>query len=87
MDKLKELNLYDETLIYVTADHGFDEGMKSHNDAPYVFLATNDTLVMRRGERADITPTILKRFGLDLSRISPPLDGHPLIEPYQPPRW
>jgi hypothetical protein len=87
MEKLKELGLYDKTLIYVTADHGFDEGLKSHNDAPYVFLGTNDTMVMRRGERADIAPTILKRFGLDLSRIEPPLDGRPLTEPDQAPKW
>jgi hypothetical protein len=87
MQKLKELNLYDQTLIYVTADHGFDEGMKTHNDAPYVFLGTNDAKVMRRGQRADITPTILDRFGLDLNKIQPPLDGHPLTRPYQPPSW
>jgi hypothetical protein len=84
---LQELNLYDKTLIYVTADHGFDEGMKTHSDAPYVFLGTNDLMVIRRGERADITPTVLERFGLDLSKINPPLYGHPLTKPYQPPDW
>jgi len=87
MQKLKELKLYDKTLIYVTADHGFDEGMKGHSDAPYVFLVTNDPEVMCRGERADITPTILERFGLDLSKIDPPLDGHPLTKPYKAPIW
>ncbi len=87
VQKLKELNLYDKTLIYVTADHGFDEGLQSHTDAPYVFLATNDPMVIRRGQRADITPTILDRFGLDLSKIEPPLDGHPLTRPYEAPRW
>jgi len=85
--KLKELGLYDKTLIYVTADHGFDIGKKSHNDAPFVFLATNDSRVSRRGHRIDITPTILKRLGLDITQFEPPLDGHPLIEPYQPPKW
>ena len=87
MQKLVELGLYDKTLIYVTADHGFDEGLKSHNDAPYVFLGTNDSKVIRRGERADITPTVLERFGLDLNKIKPPLDGHTLTRPYQPPLW
>lgn len=87
MQKLKELNLYDKTLIYVTADHGFDEGKKSHRDAPYVFLATNDPGVMRRGERADIAPTILDRFGLDLAKINLPLDGHPLTKPHNQPLW
>lgn len=87
VQKLKELGLYDKTLIYVTADHGFDEGMKTHADAPYVFLATNDRGIVRRGTRADIAPTILERFGLDLKRTNPTLDGHPLTKPYSPPIW
>ena len=87
MKKLKELKLYDKTLIYVTADHGFDEGMRKHRDAPYVFLATNDPKVMRCGERVDITPTILGRFGVDVTTIKPPLDGHVLTEPYEAPIW
>lgn len=87
VQKLKELGLYDKTLIYVTADHGFDEGMKTHSDAPYVFLATNDKGIVRRGTRADIAPTILERFGIDLKRINPPLDGRSLTKPYNPPMW
>jgi arylsulfatase A-like enzyme len=85
--QLKHLGLYEKTLIYVTADHGFDEGRKGHGDAPYVFLATNDRGVIRRGGRADIAPTILKRFGLDLAAIDPPLDGQALTEPYSPQKW
>jgi len=81
MKKLKELGLYDKTLIYVTADHGFDEGKGSHKDAPYVFLGTNDDKVTRRGERADVAPTILQRFGLNLNGIKPPLDGKSLTSP------
>ena len=87
MAKLKALSLYDKTLVYVTADHGFDLNMTSHSDAPYVFLATNDPKVRRRGERSDITPTILTRFGLDVSKIEPPLDGHSLTRSYRPPTW
>ncbi len=84
--KLKELNLYDKTLVYVTADHGFDEGENRHTNAPYVFLVTNDPEVMRSGDRMDIAPTILDRFGLNLDKIEPPLDGHPLTKPYNKPR-
>jgi arylsulfatase A-like enzyme len=89
--KLKELKLYDDTLIYVTADHGFNEGATNHSNAPRVFLATNDTTVMRDGDRADVAPTILARFGLDLENLTqkaitttrpgvkdPPLAGRPL---------
>ena len=79
--KLKELGLYDQTLVYVTADHGFDEGKTSHAYAPYIFLGTNDPLVRRDGMRQDIAPTILARFGVDLSGLQPPLDGEPLTQP------
>jgi hypothetical protein len=76
--ELKRLGLADKTLIYVTADHGFDEGQKSHKDAPYVFLATNDKFVTGSGTRADITPTILARYVFDFATITPPLSGRPL---------
>lgn len=79
--KLQELGLYDQTLVYVTADHGFDEGKSRHTYAPYVFLGTNDPLVQRDGMRQDIAPTILARFGVDLSKLQPPLDGEPLTQP------
>jgi hypothetical protein len=81
IDKLKELNIYGQTLVYVTADHGFDIGKKSHYYAPYIFLATNDEKVNRNGTREDIAPTVLKRFGMDPSKIEPRLDGIPLDEP------
>ncbi|MFC1850694.1 alkaline phosphatase family protein [candidate division CSSED10-310 bacterium] len=87
IDKLKELDLYDHTLIYVTSDHGFDVGRQSHKDAPYVFLATNDTNVLRRGYRVDITATILHRLGIDIQTINPPLDGKPLTIPFEQVKW
>ncbi len=82
---LKNLGLYRDTLIYITSDHGFDEGQRNHLDAPYVFLATNDPRVTRRGGREDIAPTILDRLGLDLGTLAPPLWGRPLTWPYTPP--
>ena len=81
MEKLKQLGVDGKTLIYVTADHGFNIGQKHHEYAPYVFLATNDKQVIRGGTRADIAPTILDRLGVDLSKIEPKLDGEPLTKP------
>jgi hypothetical protein len=80
IDKLKELGIYRKTLIYVTADHGFDEGQKTHSNAPYVFLATNAKNIIRDGRRQDIAPTILEAFGLDLSKIEPRIDGVSLTQ-------
>lgn len=78
LDKLSELGLAEATLVYVTADHGFDEGEEVHFTAPWVFLATNDPLVTRAGDRKDVAPTILRRYGLDGATFTPPLDGRPL---------
>jgi hypothetical protein len=85
--KLEALGLAGKTAVYITADHGFDEGRRSHGDAPYVFLATTDRGVMRRGLREDVTPTIYDRLGLDLGALSPSLDGRSLRRAYSPSRW
>jgi hypothetical protein len=77
--KLKELGLYEKTLVYVVQDHGFNEDAKGHSYAPFLLYATNDKEVTRKsGTRADIAPTILKRFGIDLAKLDPPVDGVPL---------
>jgi hypothetical protein len=81
IDKVKELGLGEKTQFYVTADHGFNEGEKGHSFAPYVFLATDSKSVSRNGRRQDVTPTILETFELELSRLSPPLDGISLTKP------
>jgi hypothetical protein len=81
IEKVKDMGIYNNTLIYVVVDHGFNEGQKGHSYAPYVFLATNDKSVNRDGDRMDIAPTVLKRFGLDLSAMEPKLSGTPLDEP------
>ncbi len=78
IDKLKDLKIYDKTLIYITADHGFDKGEKTHLDAPDIFLATNDKTVKKNGTQADIVPTILTQFNIDLSKLEPKLPGKPL---------
>ena len=85
--KLKELDLDKRTLVYVTADHGFDEGHKAHSDAPYVFLATNDRKTLHPGTRADITPTLLDRFGVDLDELKPPLSGRSLLRRHRQAKW
>jgi predicted AlkP superfamily pyrophosphatase or phosphodiesterase len=87
MDRLKEEGLDRKTYLYVTADHGFDVGTDHHYDAPYVFLATNDAKISRRGDRVDIGPSILERLGIDPEKIEPPLAGHALNKDYSSPKW
>jgi PKD repeat protein/predicted AlkP superfamily pyrophosphatase or phosphodiesterase len=83
---LKNNNIYDGTLIYVTSDHGFDNRDapfptdldfpgRMHKMSPYTFLATNDFTIIRDGDRKDVAPTILNQFGLNINQIKPPLSG------------
>jgi hypothetical protein len=81
LEKLKQLGLADNTDIYITADHGFDEDAKRHTFAPYVFLATNNKAVNRNGRRQDIAPTIYENFGVDISKFEPRLDGISMTKP------
>jgi hypothetical protein len=79
--KLQDLGIYDKTLIYVITDHGFDEGQSVHLNAPYGFMASNDPLVMRSGDRKDLAPTILERYGINVGPIgdAPAVDGYSLL--------
>jgi predicted AlkP superfamily pyrophosphatase or phosphodiesterase len=70
----------ERTLVYVTADHGFDKGAKRHTAATHIFLATNDPRVARGGEQRDIAPTILSALGVDLTKLTPPLPGRVLAK-------
>jgi predicted AlkP superfamily pyrophosphatase or phosphodiesterase len=80
VEKLKSAGLYDKTMIFVTADHGFDEGKTSHKNAPNVFLATNNPRVRKNGDQRDIVPTILVEMGADITKITPKLPGKSLKE-------
>jgi hypothetical protein len=83
VDKLKELGIYENTYIYIITDHGFDEDKSGHSNAPYGFFASNDQNIVRSGDRKDLTPTILKKYGIDFERIiePPAVDGYPLDSP------
>lgn len=77
---LDSLGIYNSTTIYVTTDHGFDEGGYGHSYAPEIWLFTNDagidtSMAARQG---DLVPTILAKFGIDPASLSPPLPGKPL---------
>ena len=78
LNELNQLGLAQKTLVYVTTDHGFDENQFSHQNAPDVFLATNDNNVMRNGDQVDIAPTIYYALGLWNQTFYPALDGYPM---------
>ncbi len=80
MSKVDQLGIAGHTVIYVVTDHGFDEGSTYHHAAHYGFMASNDPLVMRSGDRMDFTPTILERYGISRGAIgvAPPVDGYSL---------
>jgi len=80
MAELKAQHIADSTLVYVSADHGFDQGTKRHSTATHIFLGTNDARVRTYGEQRDIAPTVLFEMGVDLSKITPRLPGKVLAK-------
>jgi hypothetical protein len=78
LNKLNALNITQKTLVYLTADHGFDEGGFQHTNAPYIFFATNDKNVNRNGDQVDVAPTVYYGIGMWGQTFDPPLDGYPL---------
>jgi predicted AlkP superfamily pyrophosphatase or phosphodiesterase len=80
MDQLEARGIDDRTLVYVTADHGFTPGVKTHSHATNIFLGTNDPKVTRNGQQRDIMPSVLASMGIDYSQIVPALPGKPLFK-------
>ena len=73
--KLKDLGIYDKTMVFVTTDHGFDEGQMNHRNSPAVFLASNVKSLAKNGDQRDIAPTLLTKMGVDISKIQPKYPG------------
>jgi hypothetical protein len=80
MAALERTGVADRTLLYVTADHGFDKGTKRHAHASHIFLATNDPSVSRPGEQRDVAPTVLSAMGVEVGQITPRLPGKVLAK-------
>ncbi len=78
LNKLSDLNITQNTLVYITADHGFDEGGTQHNNAPFVYLASNDKRINRDGDQVDVAPTVYYGLGMWENNFVPSLDGYPL---------
>ncbi len=91
IDRLRELGLFDRTLIVVTGDHGeefFEHGNKGHRITLYdetvriplvVVLPGRDLRGMKIVQQAgiiDIAATILDYLGLP---VRPPMQGHSLL--------
>jgi predicted AlkP superfamily pyrophosphatase or phosphodiesterase len=76
--ELENQGIDGRTLVYVSADHGFEVGTDHHGNAPHIFLATSDPSVAQAGQQRDIAPTILRAMGVDLGKVSPTLPGKPL---------
>ncbi|MBU1701119.1 MAG: sulfatase-like hydrolase/transferase [Candidatus Eisenbacteria bacterium] len=88
LDKLKELEIYDSSLIIITADHG--EGLREHEELVhgyYIYQSTLRVPLMIKPPHAsnpreldgpasliDIPPTILGQLGLEIPEIMQGID-------------
>jgi len=74
---LEDNDLADDTIVYVTTDHGAGDGL-AHRNAPYGIYATNDPGVVREADRLDFAPTFLELYGLSPDDYEPAIDGRSL---------
>jgi hypothetical protein len=79
VQRLKELQVYENTAIIVTSAHGMDVNKNRSDHAPHMMAVINKAGRLRDGDRKDITPTIYEFFGVDVSAFSPSLDGQSLL--------
>lgn len=80
LDELAAQGIDGRTVVYVSADHGFDVGAKTHRNAPHIILASSDPTISGPGQQRDIAPTVLRALGVDLSTVQPPLPGKSLAK-------
>ncbi len=79
LSTLETLGMSGRTTVYVTTDHGFDEGARVHLNAPEVWLVSEERLAAPfagEGDQKDVAPTILARFGIGPASLDPSLSGH-----------
>lgn len=79
LKKLNELQIADQTIIFVVSDHGFDRYGYEHDNAPETFIAVNLKEVYPIMDRRDLTPTILELFNIDAKDLAPKLEGKSLL--------
>lgn len=82
--ELRALAIDRTTMVFLTADHGFDPGRSRHREARWVFLATDDPAVVRGGDQRDIAPTLLVELGAGLDTGQPPRPGRSLTSSASP---
>lgn len=76
---LKNLGIYDRTFIFITTDHGFDEGTKYHYDDPYIWFIANRKLTGELTWQVDVTPTIYDAMNINWTVFTPVIEGRSLL--------
>jgi hypothetical protein len=82
LEALAKVGRLPGTPVFLSADHGFDEGLNSHKDAPSVFLASNLVGLEPDGrtvDRRDVAATMMDVLGLGPGAGEPALEGESLI--------
>lgn len=91
VQKLKDLGIYEQTIILVTTDHGMAEGgiaLNAHHvcvpETKNIWIASNKKNVIDKqgvtAKQTSIVPTIFDIFGIS-KNVTPPFAGESLFNP------
>ncbi len=75
LQALDDLGISDKTVLYVTTDHGFNTSPKDHTGQISLWMVTNEPGYNLTGDQKDISPTVMKRFGVSYHEMNPPYNA------------
>lgn len=76
---VEDAGVLDNTVIYITTDHGFNTGPKDLTGQTNLWMVTSEPGYTLTGDQKDISPTIMTRMGVSFENLTPGYTGRSLI--------
>jgi predicted AlkP superfamily pyrophosphatase or phosphodiesterase len=80
LNTLDFMGITNNTCVFITTDHGFNSGRRTHHGDTDLWLVSSEKLLQKEGDQKDIVPSILNYFGIQESFTSLSDQGVSLLE-------
>lgn len=79
LNAVRDAGVAENTMIFITTDHGFNSGQTDNAGQNDLWLITNEPGLNETGDQKDIVPTVLQKMGVPFENITPVYPGISLI--------